>query len=319
MTTPPFATSATTASHVPGGPSAAASSDSAVPASPEGSAIASSEGATAASEGASPGFSEAAAAAVPSFAGSGRRVLVTGASRGLGRAVARAFAVNGDRVAVHYGTRRAEAEATLAGLDGDGHVLLGADVADPGQAARLVEAVCEALGGMDVLVNNAAVNHPHPPATTGFADWADSWERHVDVNLLGTAHLSHQAAQRMIGQGTGGRIVNIGSRGAFRGEPDHPAYGATKAAVHALGQSLAVALAPYGIGVASVAPGFIETDRVAHRLTGPEGEAIRAQSPYGRVADPAEIAAAVRWLASPEALWSSGTVLDLNGASYLRT
>lgn len=123
----------------------------------------------------------------------------------------------------------------------------------------------------------------------------------------------------MIDQGTGGRIVNIGSRGAFRGEPDHPAYGATKAAVHALGQSLAVSLAPYGIAVASVAPGFFETERVAHRLSGEEGAAIRAQSPFGRAGTADEIAAAVLWLASPVAEWASGTVLDLNGASHLRT
>ncbi|MFE3993763.1 SDR family NAD(P)-dependent oxidoreductase, partial [Streptomyces goshikiensis] len=110
-----------------------------------------------------------------------------------------------------------------------------------------------------------------------------------------------------------------GAGGAARGAPDHPAYGATKAAVHALGQSLAVHLAPHGIGVASVAPGFFETERVAHRLSGAQGEAIRAQSPFGRVASADEIAAAVLWLASPDAEWASGTVLDLNGASYLRT
>ncbi|MBQ0985005.1 SDR family oxidoreductase [Streptomyces sp. F63] len=276
-------------------------------------------GAVEAASGPSPGAVSGAPAAVPPFPSRGRRVLVTGASRGLGRALARAFAANGDRVAVHYGTRRTEAERTLAALDGDGHALLGADLADSGAAAGLADAAREALGGLDVLVNNAAVNTPHPPDSTGFAAWAEAWRRHVDVNLLATAHVSHSAARWMIEQGTGGRIVNIGSRGAFRGEPDHPAYGATKAAVHALGQSLAVALAPYGIAVASVAPGFIRTERVAHRLTGPEGEAIRTQSPYGRVADPDEIAAAVRWLASPEAEWSSGTVLDLNGASYLRT
>ncbi|WP_408907178.1 SDR family NAD(P)-dependent oxidoreductase [Streptomyces cavernicola] len=139
------------------------------------------------------------------------------------------------------------------------------------------------------------------------------------MNLLATANLSHLAARRMIAQGTGGRIVNVGSRGAFRGEPDHPAYGATKAAVHALGQSLAVSLGPYGIGVASVAPGFFETERVAARLEGAEGEAIRAQSPFGRVGNAEEIAAAVLWLASPLAEWASGTVLDLNGASHLRS
>lgn len=253
------------------------------------------------------------------FPASGRRVLVTGAARGLGRAVARAFAANGDRVAVHHATSRADAEATLAGLPGDGHALVGGDLADPAETASLVAAADEALGGLDVLVNNAAVNTPHPPADTPYAEWCAAWQRHTAVNLLGTANVSHLAAQRMIARGSGGRIVNVGSRGAFRGEPDHPAYGATKAAVHALGQSLAVALAPHGIAVTSVAPGFIETERVAHRLAGAGGEAIRAQSPYGRVATPEEVAAAVLWLASPQAQWSSGAVLDLNGASYLRT
>lgn len=253
------------------------------------------------------------------FPAVGRRVLVSGASRGLGRALATAFAANGDRVVVHYGTRRAEAEATLAALAGTGHALVGADLAAPDGPRELFDGAVAALGGLDVLVNNAAVNTPHPPARTGYDEWTAAWRAHVAVNLLGTAGLSHLAAGRMVEQGNGGRIVNIGSRGAFRGEPDHPAYGATKAAVHALGQSLAVALAPYGIAVASVAPGFIATDRVAHRLTGDEGAAIRAQSPFGRVAEPAEVAAAVLWLASPQAQWSSGAVLDLNGASYLRT
>ncbi|MGW7430610.1 SDR family NAD(P)-dependent oxidoreductase [Streptomyces sp. NPDC054861] len=250
---------------------------------------------------------------------SGRRVLVSGASRGLGRAVAQAFAAQGDRVAVHYGTRADEARETLGSLDGTGHALVGGDLADPAGAAAVEAAAAEALGGIDVLVNNAAVNLPHPPVETPYEEWAEIWQRHVSVNLLATANLSHLAARRMIGQGGGGRIVNIGSRGAFRGEPDHPAYGATKAAVHALGQSLAVALAPHGIGVASVAPGFFATERVAPRLTGPEGPSILAQSPFGRVATAPEIAAAVLWLASPEAEWSSGTILDLNGASYLRT
>ncbi|WP_309050638.1 SDR family oxidoreductase [Streptomyces sp.] len=250
---------------------------------------------------------------------SGRRVLVTGASRGLGRAVARAFAANGDRVAVHYSSRGEEARETYASLAGSGHALIGRDLTDPAGAAELADAAADALGGIDVLVNNAAVNIRHPLPETSYEEWVAVWQRHVSVNLLATAHLSHLAARRMIDAGNGGRIVNIGSRGAFRGEPDHPAYGATKAAVHALGQSLAVSLAPYGIAVASVAPGFFATERVAARLQGPEGDAIRAQSPFQRVAAPEEIADAVLWLASPAAEWSSGTVLDLNGASYLRT
>ncbi|AJF69186.1 SDR family NAD(P)-dependent oxidoreductase [Streptomyces vietnamensis] len=250
---------------------------------------------------------------------SGRRVLVSGASRGLGRAVAQAFAANGDRVAVHFGSRAEEARVTLESLSGTGHTLVGGDLADPAGAVTVVDTASEALGGIDVLVNNAAVNLRHPLPETPYEEWVAVWQQHVSVNLLAAANLSHLAARRMIDQGSGGRIVNIGSRGAFRGEPDHPAYGATKAAVHALGQSLAVSLAPYGIAVASVAPGFFATERVSSRLEGAEGAAIRAQSPFDRVAEPAEIAAAVLWLASPAAEWSSGTILDLNGASHLRS
>jgi NAD(P)-dependent dehydrogenase (short-subunit alcohol dehydrogenase family) len=119
--------------------------------------------------------------------------------------------------------------------------------------------------------------------------------------------------------GGGGRIVNVSSRGAFRGEPGQPAYGASKAGLNAFGQSLARALAPHGIAVASVAPGFVDTDMAASSLAGPGGDAIRAQSPFGRVARAEEIAAAVVYLASPEAEWASGTIIDLSGASYLRT
>lgn len=246
--------------------------------------------------------------------GHARNVLVTGASRGIGRAIATAFADNGDRVIVHYGNRREEAEHTLTHLPGEGHSLLGADLADPEATADLIARAVPATGHLDVLVNNAAVNLPHPITETSYAEWQELWRRTMDVNVFGAANISYLAARHMIDRGTKGRIVNVGSRGAYRGEPDHPAYGASKAALHSLGQSLAVALAPYGIGVASVAPGFVETERVAHRLT----DAVRADSPFGRVASPEEIAAAVLHLASPHALWSSGSVLDVNGASHLR-
>ncbi|MER5932334.1 SDR family oxidoreductase [Streptomyces sp. NPDC002054] len=253
------------------------------------------------------------------LAGTGRGVLVTGASRGIGRAVAAAFARQGDRVAVHCSTRQADAERTLAALEGSGHTLLEGDLADPAQVEALAAEAAAVLGGVDVLVNNAAVMVRHPLPETSYADWQDAWQRTAAVNLFGAVNLSHCIARRLIDEGREGRIVNVGSRGAFRGEPDHPAYGATKAALHAFGQSLAVSLAPHGIAVASVAPGFVATERVAGRLEGPEGEGIRSQSPFGRVAEPEEIASAVLYLASPGAIWSSGTVLDVNGASYLRT
>lgn len=247
-----------------------------------------------------------------------RAVLVTGASGGIGRAIAYAFAAAGDRVAVHYGGNASGAEETLASLPGSGHAIVSGDIASPDVPPELVASTVDAVGGLDVLVNNAALMIPHPIAEVSYEDWLDAWRRTAAVNLHGTANLSYCAARVMIDAG-GGRIVNIGSRGAFRGEPDHPAYGATKAAVHAMAQSLAVALAPHGIGVAAVAPGFIATDRVADRLSGAEGEAIRAQSPFARVGTPEEVASAVVWLASPDAVWASGTVLDVNGASYLRT
>jgi 3-oxoacyl-[acyl-carrier protein] reductase len=149
--------------------------------------------------------------------------------------------------------------------------------------------------------------------------WQVAWQATLGVNLVGAANVTWCAVQLMTASGRrGGRIVNVGSRGAFRGEPTHPAYGASKAGLHAFGQSLAVALAPHGITVASVAPGFVATDMTTELLATPAGDVIRAQSPFGRVATVEEIAAAVVYLASPEAEWVSGAVLDLNGASYLR-
>jgi 3-oxoacyl-[acyl-carrier protein] reductase len=251
----------------------------------------------------------------------GRAVLVTGSSRGLGRAIATRFAESGDRVAVHHRDSGPLADQLAADLPGTGHVVVRADMADPDAVRAMVDAAATALDGLDVLVNNAGifggVNRPHPVFGTSFDEWQATWRHTLDVNLFGAANAAWAAAQHM--RDTGGRIINVSSRGAFRGEPEQPAYGASKAAMNSMGQSLAVALAPYGIAVASVAPGFIETDMTNEHLKSERGDAIRAQSPFGRVARPAEIAAAVHWLASPEAEWASGTIIDLNGASYLRT
>jgi NAD(P)-dependent dehydrogenase (short-subunit alcohol dehydrogenase family) len=245
-----------------------------------------------------------------------RAVLVTGASRGIGRATARAFAASGDRVAVHHRDSAALAAETLAELAGQGHVVVRGDVGDPAAVQAFVDEAARGLGGLDVVVNNAAVFPPHPPGTTTYEQWQGAWRRTIDVNLLGPANVIWCALRHMK---PGGRIVNVSSRGAFRGEPDQPAYGASKAGLNALGQSLAVALAPLGITVTAVAPGFVETDMANAHLKSPRGAEIRAQSPFNRVARPDEVAAAVHWLASPAAEWASGTIIDLNGASYLRT
>ena len=247
-----------------------------------------------------------------------RAILVTGASRGIGSAVARAFAAAGDRVAVHHRDSAGLAAGVLAALPGSGHVLVQADLADARAVRRMVDAASAQLGGLDVLVNNAGVFVPHQITEVSYEQWQEAWQHTLGVNLTGAANVSWCAVQHMMAGG-GGSIVNVSSRGAFRGEPRQPGYGASKAGLNALGQSLAVALAPHGIRVATVAPGYVETDMAREHLKPPRGEAIRAQSPFGRVARPDEIAAAVLYLASPEAEWASGAILDLNGASYLRS
>jgi NAD(P)-dependent dehydrogenase (short-subunit alcohol dehydrogenase family) len=248
-----------------------------------------------------------------------RAVLVTGGSRGIGAAIAQAFAGLGDRVAVHHRDSAGPAAGIVAGLPGGGHTVVQADLADPEAVRRAVDQAAAALGGLDVLVNNAGVYVKHQIAEVSYEQWQAAWQDVIGVNLTGAANVTWCAVRHMIAGGGGGRIVNVSSRGAFRGEPRHPAYGASKAGLNAFGQSLARDLAPYGIAVAGVAPGYVATDMAAGLLAGPEGDEIRAQSPFGRVATPAEIAAAVVYLASPEAEWASGAILDLNGASYLRT
>ena len=247
-----------------------------------------------------------------------RAILVTGASRGIGSAVARAFAAAGDRVAVHHRDSAALAAGVLAALPGTGHAIVQADLADADAVRRMVDEAALQLGGLDVLVNNAGVFVPHQITAVSYEQWQQAWQHTIGVNLTGAANVSWCAVQHMVAGG-GGSIVNVSSRGAFRGEPRQPGYGASKAGLNALGQSLAAALAPHGIRVATVAPGYVETDMASEHLQSPRGEAIRAQSPFGRVARPAEIAAAVLYLASPEAEWASGAILDLNGASYLRS
>jgi NAD(P)-dependent dehydrogenase (short-subunit alcohol dehydrogenase family) len=248
----------------------------------------------------------------------GKKVLVTGASRGIGRAIANAFAARGGRVAVNFRSNQASASETLNELEGEGHVVVQADVSVPDGAKTAVDESVSGLDGLDIVVNNAGIFDEHKIDSIGFDEWQSAWRRTIDVNLIGPANICYFAAQHMIKSG-GGRIVNVSSRGAFRGEPESPAYGASKAGVNALSQSLAIALAPHKIFVGVVAPGFVNTDMAADLLSRPEGDGIRAQSPLGRVARPEEVANAVLFLASDGAEFTTGTIIDVNGASYLRS
>ena len=190
-----------------------------------------------------------------------------------------------------------------------------ADLADPAAIESMVDDAAHALGAIDVLVNNAGLYVPHRIRETTYAEWQQAWTDTLAVNLIGPANVTWCAVRHM---SRGGRIINVSSRGAFRGEPNQPAYGASKAAIVSFTQSLARALGPEGIAVTAIAPGWTETDMAAVNLAG-EGYNRRSQeSPLERVADPSEVAAAIIYLASPEAEFATGTVLDFNGASHLR-
>lgn len=244
--------------------------------------------------------------------------LVTGASRGIGRAIALRLAARGVRVAVHYQNNRASAEATLASLAGADHVALAADLSQAEEVARLWAEATRVFGRVSILVNNAGIYEAHPPLTTDLAAWRASWRRTLATNLQGPADLSLLAGQHMAAAG-GGRMVNISSRGAFRGEPTAPAYGASKAGLNALGQSLARALAPNHVYVYVVAPGWVETDMAAEHINGPRRSEILAQQPLGRVTTVDEVANAAAYCALDAPPAMTGSILDVNGASYLRT
>ncbi len=245
-------------------------------------------------------------------------VLVTGASRGIGREIAKQFAEKGATIAVHYNSNQSAANDTLGMLDGDGHIIIQANMDDADGIQTMVNSVVEQLGRIDILVNNAGIYDEHNLTDISYADWQANFRKTLDVNLIGVANTIYCAAQHMIKQG-GGRIVNISSRGAFRGEPTAPAYGASKAGMNSMGQSLAKLLAPHNIFIGTVAPGFVETDMAAEILAQPRGEEIRNQSPLGRVAKPEEVAHVAVFLASEGAEFATGTIIDVNGASYLRS
>jgi 3-oxoacyl-[acyl-carrier protein] reductase len=244
-----------------------------------------------------------------------RHALVTGASRGIGRAIAEAFAQSGARVAVHYHTNEKAARETFAALPGGPHLLVRADLADPDAVRIMTESVVADFGTIEILVNNAGIYELYPITNPGYDAWRAAWQRTVDLNLTGAVHTSFCVVQHMIRNG-GGRIINISSRGAFRGEPQAPAYGASKAALNAFGQSLAVALGPHNISVFTVAPGWVETDLAAPFLADAH---VLQQSPLRRAARPEEIARTVLFLAVDETGYLTGSIIDANGASYLRS
>ncbi|MHA7829783.1 MAG: SDR family NAD(P)-dependent oxidoreductase [Flagellimonas sp.] len=247
----------------------------------------------------------------------GKNVLVTGASRGIGKATAMAFAKKGAKVGINYRSNDEDAKKTLAELPGEGHHLFKKDISQKAETEALIDDFVKTYGQLDVLVNNAGISIFHEIDKVDFNHWTNAWKKTFETNLFAVANLCYWGAKAMMKTG-GGHIVSVSSRGAFRGEPTKPAYGASKAALNSMSQSLAKKLAPHHIYVGVVAPGFTETEMAKETLTPAERENLLRESPFKRMAQPEEVAHAILFLASSEAAYSSGTIIDVNGASYLR-
>lgn len=245
-------------------------------------------------------------------------VLITGASGGIGSVMAAQFADKGARIAIHYNSNKNNAEKVLLKLTGKDHMLVSGDLAEPEDIQKIVNMVEDEYDKIDVLINNAGVYIQHPIKDVDFSEWQKQWKKSIQTNLIAPANLSFIVAKKMIEWG-GGKIINISSRGAFRGEPTAPAYSASKAGLNAMGQSLAVALAPHKIFIYTIAPGFVETAMARAALTGDMKNEIMNQSPIGRVAKPEEIARTAVFLASEGTDFLTGCIVDVNGASYLRS
>ena len=233
--------------------------------------------------------------------------LVTGSTRGIGAAIADALQEAPDAGKVlRHGTRAGEG-------------VIGADFTRKGSAAALwQEAAAQADGGIDVLVNNAGLFDPVPLGTSE-ESWSEGWARGLAINLQAPADLCRLAVAHWRKRGTGGRIVNVASRAAYRGDGiDYGHYAAAKAGLVGLSKTLARGLAHEGIMVFTVAPGYVMTGMAEDYLASRGGDSLLADIPLGRVATPEEVASIVRYCALEAPPSMTGSVIDVNGASFVR-
>jgi len=250
----------------------------------------------------------------------GKTALVTGASSGIGAAIAIRFARHGMRVAVHYNGNERGAEATrarMADAPGGEHLLLRADVGDPGQVQLLVQEAVSRLGRLDVLVNNAGIYEATPFDTPEYADWLTSWRRTLDVNLMSAVNATFCALPAMKAQ-HGGKVINVASRSAFRAETDAPAYAVSKAGMVNLTRCLARAEAASGILSYCIAPGWVETAMAREGMEQMAAD-ILSQIPLGRIASVEDVAGVALFLASDAANYLTGITIPVAGGSWLST
>jgi len=243
----------------------------------------------------------------------GKNALVTGGSRGIGRACCELLARAGARVAVNYRLERPAADRLVERIRASGReaFALAADVARPEEAELMVEETVDRFGSLDLLVNNAGIWKSSPVEELSDAEW----EEMIGVNLTGTFNMIRAAVPHL--KRTGGKIVNISSTAGQRGESLHSHYAASKGAIISLTKSLAAELAASGIVTNCVAPGWVDTDMSHAALSGAERGKILEGIPLGRAGRPEEIAGAVVFLASHLATYVNGEVLNVNGGSVL--
>jgi NAD(P)-dependent dehydrogenase (short-subunit alcohol dehydrogenase family) len=244
----------------------------------------------------------------------GKSVLITGASRGIGRESALRMALAGAKVAVNYHRSEKEAQSLVREIGERKAMAVRADVGNPGDVQTMIDAVAKRFGRIDILVNNAATFKKNSFDAPDYAAWQRGWQTTFDVNVFGAANAAYLAMRSMRKTG-GGKVINIASRAAFRGETEFADYGASKAALVNLTRSIARACAKDNIIASCVAPGFIKTEMARAELEA-HREEILEQIPLGRVGTVDDVAAVILFLASPMGDYLNGVTIDVNGGSW---